>query len=183
MDILIVLDHEDKKKLQKDIEKILVANMQYNFQIYVICNSADLLEVANRYSDKIEILRSCDTAAAIAYLADRVSYDLMLVCTDKSMFNKQKVLKAVALFEKKKKQVEKVEDNVPLVSICIYNYNYGRYLAQCIQSVLDQSYTNIELCISDNDSTDDSWSIICNFAERYPDKLKIIKNSSNKGAG
>jgi glycosyltransferase involved in cell wall biosynthesis len=69
----------------------------------------------------------------------------------------------------------------PLVSILCYNYNYGRYLRQCLESVFCQSYPEIELCFSDNASTDDSWGIALEFAGRYPDRMTIVRNRLNFG--
>lgn len=71
----------------------------------------------------------------------------------------------------------------PLVSICIYNYNYGRFLAQCLDSVATQTYENIEICFSDNASTDDSWQIAQDFAQRYPRRMSLVRNRENFGAG
>ena len=47
----------------------------------------------------------------------------------------------------------------PLVTICIPNYNYGRYLRTCLESILKQTYANLEVHFSDNASTDDSYEI------------------------
>ncbi len=69
----------------------------------------------------------------------------------------------------------------PLVSICIYNFNYGRYLRQCLDSVFAQTYENIEICFSDNASTDDSWAIALEYAEKYPDKISLTRNRINYG--
>ncbi|HEC73670.1 MAG TPA: glycosyltransferase [Methylophaga aminisulfidivorans] len=69
----------------------------------------------------------------------------------------------------------------PLVSICVYNYNYGRYLRQCLQSVVEQTYSNIEVCFSDNGSTDESWDIALEFAKKYPDKFNLTRNRTNFG--
>jgi glycosyltransferase involved in cell wall biosynthesis len=69
----------------------------------------------------------------------------------------------------------------PLVSILCYNYNYGRYLRQCLESVFAQTYENIELCFSDNASTDDSWEIALEFARKYPDKMYVTRNRMNMG--
>jgi glycosyltransferase involved in cell wall biosynthesis len=52
----------------------------------------------------------------------------------------------------------------PLVSIVIANYNYARYLAETIESVLAQTYSPIEIILIDDGSTDDSVEI----ARRYP---------------
>ncbi len=48
----------------------------------------------------------------------------------------------------------------PLVSILVSNYNYGRFIADSIKSALDQTYSNFELIICDDGSTDDSVHIV-----------------------
>ena len=70
----------------------------------------------------------------------------------------------------------------PLVSICVYNYQYGRYLSQCLESVGAQTYQNVELCFSDNASTDDSWDIALDFSNRYPNRMSLTRNRGNFGA-
>jgi len=69
----------------------------------------------------------------------------------------------------------------PLVSILCYNYNYGRFLRQCLESVFAQTFENIELCFSDNASTDESWDIALEFARRYPDQMCMTRNRKNFG--
>lgn len=69
----------------------------------------------------------------------------------------------------------------PLVSICIHNYNYGRFLLQCLESIATQTYGNIEICFSDNASTDDSWRIALEFSKRYPKKMSLSRNRENFG--
>lgn len=53
--------------------------------------------------------------------------------------------------------------NEPLVTIYILNHNYQNYLKQCIDSVLNQTYNNIELFVIDDGSTDDSSSILAEY--------------------
>lgn len=48
----------------------------------------------------------------------------------------------------------------PVVSVVIPNYNYGRYLDQRIQTVLNQSYQDFELILLDDASTDNSIDIL-----------------------
>jgi len=80
-----------------------------------------------------------------------------------------------------KKLPQIADNNMPLVSILIYNYNYGRYLTECFQSALDQSYPNIEILFSDNASDDNSWDIAIDFQRRYPGRITIARNRSNLG--
>ena len=47
-------------------------------------------------------------------------------------------------------------DSHPLVTVIIASYNHGPYIEQSIQSVLDQTYPNIELLVIDDGSPDDS---------------------------
>lgn len=74
-----------------------------------------------------------------------------------------------------------MSSSMPLVSIIIYNYNYGRFLRACLESVVAQSYPNIEVLFSDNASTDDSWEIACEFSRVYPHQFFLAKNRQNFG--
>ena len=66
----------------------------------------------------------------------------------------------------------------PLVSILIPAYNMEKYIDQCIKSALNQSYTNTEIIICDNASTDATAQAISVFSD---DRLKIVLNGSNIG--
>jgi glycosyltransferase involved in cell wall biosynthesis len=48
----------------------------------------------------------------------------------------------------------------PLVSVLMINFNYARYIEQAIRSVLDQTYTDLELVVVDDVSTDASIAIV-----------------------
>jgi glycosyltransferase involved in cell wall biosynthesis len=67
----------------------------------------------------------------------------------------------------------------PPVSIMLANYNYERYLPEAIQSVLNQTYTNWELVICDDGSTDGSLKIALEFGCRDP--RIVVLNKDNGG--
>ena len=60
----------------------------------------------------------------------------------------------------------------PLVSILINNFNYGRFLREAVDSALRQTYTNTEVIVVDDGSTDDSRQIIAGYGSRIVPVLK-----------
>lgn len=68
----------------------------------------------------------------------------------------------------------------PLVSILIANYNNAKYLDDCIQSILNQTYSNWEIIFVDDDSTDNSLEIISKYSHL---PITIVRNDKNKGCG
>ena len=71
---------------------------------------------------------------------------------------------------KVKEPETKTEDGTPRFSIVTISYNQGKYLEECINSVLSQSYKNFEYIVVDDGSTDNSREIIL----KYKNKLKYI---------
>lgn len=68
----------------------------------------------------------------------------------------------------------------PAVSVCIPVYNGERFIAETIQSVLDQTFGDFELLISDNASTDGTVPII----EAFDDpRIRLLRNETNIGPG
>lgn len=67
----------------------------------------------------------------------------------------------------------------PLVSVVIPAHNEEKYVWKAIESILNQSYSPIELIVVDNASSDSTIKVI----EKYKDKIRIVKNSANLGFG
>ena len=67
-----------------------------------------------------------------------------------------------------------------LVSIIMPSYNTGRFISETIESVLAQSYSNWELIIVDDCSTDNTDEVIEDYIS--DDRIKYIKNDKNSGA-
>ncbi|MCM1140846.1 MAG: glycosyltransferase [Muribaculum sp.] len=72
---------------------------------------------------------------------------------------------------------------MPLISIIMPVYNSHKFLLETLKSIVDQSYKDFELVIIDDNSTDDSVSIIENYFEHHTDvEVKLIKSEINRGA-
>ena len=66
-----------------------------------------------------------------------------------------------------------------LVSIIMPSYNTAQYIGESIRSVLAQSYTNWELIIVDDCSTDDTDAVVAEFGDS---RIRYLKNETNSGA-
>lgn len=66
-----------------------------------------------------------------------------------------------------------------LVSIIMPSWNTGRFIAESIQSVLNQTYSNWELLIVDDCSTDDTDEVVASF---HDERIKYYINEKNLGA-
>ena len=71
-----------------------------------------------------------------------------------------------------------MENNqIPLVSIIILNYNAGKLLLDCVESILKSNFKNFEIIVVDNNSKDKSH-LLCK--EKF-EEIKLIENSQNFG--
>ena len=74
----------------------------------------------------------------------------------------------------------------PLVSVIIPTFNHGKYLDKALNSVLNQTYTNFEIIVIDNNSDDNTDDIVKKFNDKRIQFIKInnkgiIAASRNKG--
>lgn len=72
--------------------------------------------------------------------------------------------------------------STPLVSVGLFVYNGERFLEQTLQSILNQTFTDFELIISDNASTDRTGEIAEAYANR-DNRIRYYRNEKNMGAG
>lgn len=68
----------------------------------------------------------------------------------------------------------------PKVSIIVPVYNVENYLAKCLDSLVHQTYENIEILVVNDGSTDGSEAIIQDFVSRFPQKVQSF-NKNNGG--
>ena len=73
----------------------------------------------------------------------------------------------------------------PIISLYILNHNYGEFLEEAIESALNQTFSNYEIIIVDDASTDNSFSILDNYISNpniriYKENNKSLTKSANR---
>ena len=72
----------------------------------------------------------------------------------------------------------------PLVTIAVASFNHARFIGECIRSVIDQDYRNIELIVIDDGSMDESMSVIEGLRSECEKRFVKFeaRTRSNRGA-
>ncbi len=140
-------------KEKKDMEKKYKLEIEYNKKIYI-----------KKGEEK-----------AKSHLSYRIGY--ILIRDSKSIFGFIKMPFHI-IHEYKKWKNEKKN---PKLSIIIPVYNSEKYIKQCLDSVLNQDFRDIEVICVDDGSTDNSLNILNDYAKK--DKRVVIKRQNNKYAG
>src|ERR1700744_3577317 len=68
----------------------------------------------------------------------------------------------------------------PLISVALCTYNGEKYIKEQLDSIINQTYTCIEVIIVDDGSTDSTYDIISDYALR-DNRIKCFKNETNLG--
>ena len=69
------------------------------------------------------------------------------------------------------------------VIVPVYNMAADGKLQFCLDSILKQTMYDLEIIAVDDASTDDSYQVLLSYADRYPEKVKVFRNSENKRQG
>lgn len=69
-------------------------------------------------------------------------------------------------------------NNLPLVSIFLSAYNVEAYIEECMNSLVNQTYPNIEIIVIDDCSTDQTYSILQRFAKQ-DNRVRLFRNEVN----
>lgn len=70
----------------------------------------------------------------------------------------------------------------PLISIIVPIYNVEKYLSKCLDSLVNQTYKNIEIVCFNDASTDNSLRILEDYAQK-DDRIKVINSLTNVKQG
>ena len=67
------------------------------------------------------------------------------------------------------------------VSVIIPMYNREKYIGACLETFLAQTFTNFEIIVVDDGSTDSSCAIVEGYAEKFGGRLKLLRMKENSG--
>lgn len=87
-----------------------------------------------------------------------------------------KIPNAPKIIINNKKRKEKIR-----VSIIVPMYNVVKYISYCIKSLVNQTYSNIEIILVDDCSKDDTIKVVKLYIKKYSNLIKLIRNKINIG--
>ena len=70
----------------------------------------------------------------------------------------------------------------PLISIVVTSYNYEKYIGETLDSLVNQTYRNIEVIVVDDGSADNSVDVIKDYVKRYP-YIHLFQHPNGKNRG
>jgi glycosyltransferase involved in cell wall biosynthesis len=71
--------------------------------------------------------------------------------------------------------------NKPQLSVIVANFNSAPYITECLDSIVAQSFKDLEIIVYDDCSTDDSPGIIKEYEKNHPGKVRAIFSPVNRG--
>ena len=72
---------------------------------------------------------------------------------------------------------------IPAISVVIPMYNVEKYIGDCLDSLLNQTFQDFEVIVVDDCSTDLSVAVVESYAEKFGGRLKLTKTLKNMGGG
>ncbi len=70
---------------------------------------------------------------------------------------------------------------IPKISVLVITYNQENVISRALESLLKQKDYIYEICINDDCSKDNTWSVLEKYAKQYPELIKPIRNQQNLG--
>lgn len=72
-----------------------------------------------------------------------------------------------------------MKKNDELISVVIATYNHAQYLPTALESILNQSWENLEIVIVDNASTDHTQDLVHSLVQQDKQRIRYIRNDTN----
>jgi len=67
---------------------------------------------------------------------------------------------------------------MPLISLIVPVYNTAAFLPRCLDSILAQTQRDLEILAVNDGSTDESWAILEDYAQKFPDQIRIFQKEN-----
>lgn len=177
---------EDAKELLNQYENIIKDDIEiYSMKSIIAMMEEKMDEAENFLLAGLNIRPlNFDLLYNIAYLyeikQDYVKayyyYKQILYSSNTEILNEVKA--KIKDLEKMEEVKESNKRKAPAITIITWAYNAEKYIEECVESVLNQSFTDFEWVIIDNASTDKTGDIIKKYSERDY-RIKIFTNKQN----
>jgi glycosyltransferase involved in cell wall biosynthesis len=89
--------------------------------------------------------------------------------------------RSLPIAEFKSRYGRRLAGKLPLVTVIVPNYNHAEFLPERLDSILSQSYPNMEILVLDDCSTDNSRKVIEGYSGDHPDVITFVPNETNSG--
>lgn len=76
-----------------------------------------------------------------------------------------------------------MQDAIPLVSVIVPSYNHARYIETCLNSIYDDDYSEFEVVVIDDGSSDGSFEIIKKWRENHPGRFRVFQMIQQENQG
>ena len=73
-------------------------------------------------------------------------------------------------------------ENLTAISVIIPMYNAEKYIAEGLDSILNQTFQDFEVIVVDDCSTDNSFKVVQSYAEKFNGRLKLVSMEKNSGS-
>ena len=138
--------------------------LDYNKMYENITTDIKIFDTEKKYS---EIVKKCNSIDKRVYNDEEYKQNIKDYYLEKYTFP----------FSEVQDSRDKLLKREPLISIAVATYNGEKYVKKQIDSLLDLTYSNVEIIVSDDGSTDKTYSIL----QSYGNKITLLKNKGSHG--
>lgn len=111
-----------------------------------------------------------------------LGFSILISLAGTAYFRKQK--NEIVRFEAELQKIDQeqtLSEDGPFISILIPARNEQNHIEECLVSILEQDYPHFEVLAIDDNSTDDTPTLIAKLEYRYPNRLRLVKCSPPEG--
>lgn len=159
-----------------------VGSLSYEVIMNLIRGSLEFMTAVYRGPKRIHAMHNINHPLMRYYLTRSIRCQGIFITLKKGV---KKILKRIKIHFSTvvewRGELRRTFSEPPLVSIIVPNYNHEKYLRKRLDSVYNQTYSNYEVILLDDCSSDNSRDILLEYARKYPEKTIVDFNESNGG--